>query len=171
MYHLVKPTIFYKKKYLEYMKEWKEEPIVPVVSDLRGRRFETLLKELYELEHEIRVPKDYFPDMSYFVINQDDEIIGFVNIRHYLNDTMIDARGHISIGIKPTKRNPETIKLVYKLAVDEAQQIGIKQLKLVCKKDIDGMCEYIISLGGRLESESYNEIDHYPIQRFLMNLE
>lgn len=171
MYRLVKPTIFYKKKYLEYLKEWKEEPIIPVVSDLRGRRFETLLKEIYQLEHEIHVPKGYFPDASYLVIDQQDEIIGFVNIRHYLNHILLNARGHVSIGIKPSKRNVETSKKILKLSIEEAKQIGIKQLKFVCKKTDDGMCEFIESIGGKFDSEGYNDIDQYPIQRYLINLE
>lgn len=171
MYNLIKPTIFYKKKYLEYLKEWKEEPIIPVVSDLRGRRFETLLKELYQIEHEIHVRRGYYPDSSYLVIDDQDDIIGFVNIRHYLNDTLLNARGHISFGIKPSKRSIETSKAILELSVTEARQMGIKNLKLVCVKTDDDMCEFIENIGGKLESEGYNDIDHYSIKRYLINLE
>ncbi|MCF7930582.1 MAG: GNAT family N-acetyltransferase [Acholeplasmataceae bacterium] len=171
MYRLIKPTIFYKKKYLDYLKEWKEEPIIPVVSDLRGRRFETLLKEIYQLEHEVPVPRGYFPDASYLVIDESEEIIGFVNIRHYLNIVLLNARGHIIFGVKPSKRSEATSKEILRISVEEAKQIGIKHLKLVCQKTNLGICELIEDLGGKLESEGYNDIDHYEIQRYLIELE
>ncbi|MBU1141211.1 MAG: GNAT family N-acetyltransferase [Firmicutes bacterium] len=170
MYQLVKPTIFYKKKYLDYMKEWNSETITPVISDLRGRRFETLLKELYEFEHETRLPKGYFPDSSYLFVDGKDDIIGFVNIRHYLNDTLLNARGNISYGLRPTHRTDEIAQIVLKLSLEEAKDIGIKRVKVISKKIDIAMSEFIKGLGGTFDSDDYNEIDRYHIQRYWINL-
>lgn len=170
-YKLVKPTIFYKKKYYEYLKQWGTEVIKPVISDLRGRRFETLLKEIYEIEHENNLPKGYYPDANYFFIDEKDDIIGFVNIRHYLSNILLNVRGNISYGIRPSDRNPETIEKLIKLSLKEAKSIGIKKLKFICPKTDSYLCNLILDMNGIFESEDFNEVDRYHIQRYWINLE
>jgi len=171
MLKLVTPTIFYKKKYLEYMKSWNDEIILPVISDLRGRRFETLLKELYQLEHEVYIPKGYRPEKNYLVIDDQDDIVGFVNIRHFLNEVMLNTKGQITYGIKPASRTKNIEEEILKLSLAEAKEIGIKQIKMVCNKSNSDLCRYIEDIGGQFETEGYNEVDKYTIQRYLFHLE
>lgn len=170
-YQLVRPTIFYKKKYYEYLKHWGTEIIIPVISDLRGRRFETLLKELYEMEHDTSLPKGIFPDANYLFVDDNDDIIGFVNIRHHLSNILLNVRGNISYGLRPSDRNPETIEQLIKLSLKEAKLIGIKKLKFICPKTDHHLCNLIIDLNGIFESEGYNEVERYHIQRYWINLE
>ncbi|GEM_PF-2583173 len=170
-FRLVKPTIFYKKKYYEYLKQWGSETIAPVVSDLRGRRFETLLKELYELENEVTLPEGYYPDANYLFINEQDEIIGFLNIRHHLSKMLLNVRGNISYGIKPSHRTIEITEQLLELALIEAKDMGIKRIKFVCDKTDNGLCDHILSIGGSFDSEDYNEVDRHYIQRYWINLE
>ncbi len=170
MLKLVTPTIFYKKKYLEYMKTWKGEVIVPVISDLKGRRFETLLKELYKLEHEVYIPKGFIPEKNYLIVSQGDEIIGFVNIRHYLNDVMLNTKGQITYGIKPSSRSLSIEEEVLKVSLAEAKEIGIKKIKLICEKSNSDLCQFITEIGGQFENEGFNEVDKFPIHRYLFKL-
>lgn len=169
-YKLTKPTIFYKKKYYEYLKQWNDEVITPTISDLRGRRYETLLKELYELEHEVEVPKGYFPEGNYLFVDENEDIIGFVNIRHHLNKLLLNTRGNISFGIKPSERKPEVTQALIDLSLHQAREMGIQKIKLVCQKEDNQLCQHIIDIGGALESEDFNDVDHYYIQRFWINL-
>jgi len=170
MLKLVTPTIFYKKKYLEYIKSWNDEIVVPVISDLRGRRFETLLKEFYQLEHEVHVPKNYFPEKNYLVIDEQDDMVGFVNIRHYLNEVMLETKGQITYGIKPSCRTVETEEMILKISLDEAKEIGIKQIKIVCNKSNSNLCQFIEQIGGQFVNEGFNDVDRYPIHRYLFHL-
>ncbi len=169
-YKLIKPTIFYKKKYYEYLKQWGDEVITPNISDLRGRRYETLLKELYELEHEVEVPRGYFPEANYLMIDEKDDIIGFVNIRHHLSKLLLNTRGHISYGIKPSDRTPEVTKQLIDLALIQAREIGIGKVKMVCPKSDNHLCQHMVEIGGSLESEDFNDVDRYVIQRFWIDL-
>ncbi|PKK85656.1 MAG: hypothetical protein CVV63_04990 [Tenericutes bacterium HGW-Tenericutes-8] len=171
MLKLVTPTIFYKKKYYEYMKSWNDEIIVPVISDLRGRRFETLLKELYQLEHDTHVPKGFIPEKNYLIVDHEDEIIGFLNLRHYLNEVMLNTKGHIVYGVKPSARSEKVEKEILKIALEESKEIGIKEIKLVCNKANTSLCKFVLEMGGHLEGEGYNDVDRFHTHRYLFHLE
>ncbi len=67
MYKLVKPTIEYKEKYLDYLKDWGgDNSMTPLTSDLKDMSYEQLLQYFYDAEHDINLPRGYVPDSNYF---------------------------------------------------------------------------------------------------------
>lgn len=170
MYKLVKPTIEYKEKYLDYLKDWGDQPMTPLTSDLKDMTYETLLQYFYDAEHDINLPRGYVPDSNYFFVNDQDMIIGFVNIRHYLNDILLKIRGHIAYGIRPSMRGKGLSKKMLKLALEKAKENGIHRVLMVCDKSNIASAKTIIANGGILENEVYDVTDHEIIQRYWIDL-
>ncbi len=170
MYKLIKPTKEYKEKYLDYVKDWGDQSMTPLTSDIKEMEYDELLNYFYQAEHDINLPRGYVPDSNYFFIDENNEILGFVNIRHYLNDILLRIRGHIAYGIKPSKRGQGLSKIMLKLALEKAKEKGINRVLMVCDKSNRASAKTIIANGGILENEVYDVTDHEIIQRFWIDL-
>ncbi|MDY0210436.1 MAG: GNAT family N-acetyltransferase [Acholeplasma sp.] len=167
---LVRPTMAYKDKYLDYIADWGNESITPITSDLKDKSFELLLEEFHQSEHDINLPRGYVPDSNFLFVDEKDEIIGFVNIRHYLDEILYKIRGHIAYGIRPSQRGKGYSKVMLSLALEEAKNKGIKRVLMVADKSNIASGKTILSCGGVLENERYDVTDHEVIQRFWIDL-
>lgn len=170
MYKLIKPTLKHKEKYLDYIDDWGDQPMTPLTSDLKDMSYEELIDYFYQAEHDINLPRGYVPDSNYFFVDEDENILGFVNIRHYLNDILLKIRGHIAYGIRPSMRGKGLSKVMLKLALDKAREKGIHRVLMVCDKSNRASAKTIIANGGILENEVYDVTDHEIIQRFWIDL-
>lgn len=170
MYRLVKPKLKHKEKYLEYVKDWGEEVMSPLTSDLKNMDYETLLNYFYKAENDIDLPRGYVPDSNYFFVDNNDNILGFVNIRHYLDEILHKIRGHIAYGIRPSMRGKGLSKLMLKLSLLKAKENGIKRVLIVCDKSNIASAKTILANGGVFENELYDVTDHKIIQRYWVDL-
>ena len=105
---LIKVTKEYYPQLSEMIEEWKldqeknntnRSPWAIFKNDYRD--FEYYLENL-----EIREAKDgLVPDSVFFLLDLERNILlGAVNIRHYLNDYLLQHGGHIGDGIRPSER-------------------------------------------------------------------
>lgn len=170
MYKLVKPNLDHKAKYLDYLDDWGDQSMTPLTSDIKDMTYEDLLTYFYQAEHDINLPRGYVPDSNYFFVDEHNEIFGFVNIRHYLNDILLKIRGHIAYGIRPSKRGMGLSKIMLKLALEEAKEKGIHRVLMVCDKSNVASAKAIIANKGILENEVYDVTDHKIIQRYWIDL-
>ncbi len=170
MYKLVKPKKKHEEKYLDYLKDWADESMTPLTSDLKDMTYDELLEFFYQSEHDINLPRGYVPDSNYFFVDDQENILGFVNIRHYLNDILLKIRGHIAYGIRPSQRGKGFSKIMLNLALDKAKEKGIDRVLMVCDKSNRASAKTIIANGGILENEVYDVTDHEIIQRFWIDL-
>lgn len=170
MYKLVKPSLKHEEKYLDYVADWGEESMTPLTSDIRDMDYKSLLEYFYQAEHDINLPIGYVPDSNYFFVDEEENILGFVNIRHYLNEILFKIRGHIAYGIRPSKRGVGLSKKMLELALGKAKEMGIKRVLMVCDKSNVASAKTIIANGGILDNEVYDVTDHEIIQRYWIDL-
>lgn len=116
--------------------------------------FDFYLKNLEQNE-----PKEgYVPDSTFFLYDESrDRLIGAVNIRHYLNESLLKSGGHIGDGIRPSERRKGYATLMIKLALEECKKLGINKVLMTCDKDNIGSAKSIINNGGVLEDEFIND--------------
>lgn len=164
---LVKPTLEMRNEHLDFIKEWDElgEDIIPSAVKLEGRSYEKWLKRTIDFE---TMPIDgLIPAHTYFLINKDEKIIGAINIRHYLNDSLEKFGGHIGYGIRPSERNKGYATEILSRGIKLANELGINDLLLVCRKDNIGSSKVIQQNGGVLENEVLN--NENLMQRYWIN--
>src|SRR3989338_7171193 len=87
----------------------------------------------------------------YWLIDN-DEVIGRVQIRHVLNDYLLNYGGHIGYYIKPSKRRMGYGRKILKLSLIEAKKIGLKKVLLTCDEGNIGSQKIIESYGGVLKN-------------------
>ena len=103
-------------------------------------------------------PKDRCPCEEYFLICEDDDsLVGMINLRWNLNENLLMHGGHIGYSIRPTKRRLGYNKINLYLCLLKAQEKNIKKVLLTAYKDNIGSVKTILALGGKLENEIETE--------------
>ena len=94
------------------------------------------------------------PDSTFFCLDEERNIIvGAVNIRHYLNESLLLNGGHIGDGVRPSERRKGIATKMIALALDECKILGIERVLMVCDKENIGSAKSIKNNGGVLENE------------------
>lgn len=109
------------------------------------------------------------PDSTFFCLDEArDIVVGAVNIRHYLNESLLLNGGHIGNGVRPSERRKGIATKMIALALNECRKLGIDKVLMVCNKDNIGSAKSIQNNGGILENEV--EVDGVIEQRYWIEL-
>ena len=94
------------------------------------------------------------PDSTFFCLDVDRNIfVGAINIRHYLNESLLYTGGHIGDGIRPSERRKGYATAMIGLGLEECKKLGITKVLMTCDKDNIGSAKSIMNNGGILEDE------------------
>lgn len=167
MFKLVKPSIEYKKEAEEYIEEFKKYN-----SKISGTgrlddfdNYEEWLQFLDEMEKstdELKPARSTY----FFVEENSKRIVGMANIRHKLNEVLINEYGSIGYSIRPTERRKGYGKLILKLALNECKKYGLEKVLLVCAFDNIGSEKVILSNGGVFENCKDTKCEGKNTKRF-----
>ena len=170
---LVRLTHAYKEQLVDMLTEWTADveknhtnhsPWAIFRNDYRD--FDAYLENLETKEGS---PEGFVPDTTLFCLDRDRNIfVGAVNIRHYLNEGLLQTGGHIGDGIRPSERRKGYATAMIGLALKECKKLGIDRVLICCDKDNIGSQKSIIKNGGVLENEV--EEDGGLTQRYWIQL-
>ncbi len=171
---LIKLTKEYYYQLAEMIDEWKIDQEVNHTNHSPWAIFKNDYHKFdYYLENlEIKDPRDgKVPDSVFFLLDEDRNILlGAVNIRHHLNDYLLQYGVHIGDGIRPSERRKGYATEMIRLALLECKKLGITKVLMVCDKSNIASAKTIIKNGGILENEFTND-DGEIEQRFWITLE
>lgn len=98
------------------------------------------------------------PATTFFTIRENDnKIIGMINFRHYLNDELYRAGGHIGYGIRPLERGKGYAKIQLYMSLLEAEKLGLDNVMVDCETTNEPSDRTIKALGGVLDRVEYDE--------------
>lgn len=161
---LVKLTPQYRRHLEEMMEDWygTGEKIIPyAIRRLDYRDFENYMTNLEVKD----TSGGLVPDSTFFCLDEERDIfVGAVNIRHYLNESLLLNGGHIGDGVRPSERRKGIATRMIGLALEECKKLGISKVLMVCDKDNVGSAKSIQNNGGVLENEV--EVDGIMEQRY-----
>ena len=150
---LVKASNQYCEQIKDMLDEWYEtgEKIIPYA--IRRTNYHDFAYYCENLE--VRDTNcGMVPDSTFFCLDEDRNIIvGAVNIRHYLNESLLLNGGHIGDGVRPSERRKGIATKMIALALDECKKLGIERVLMVCDKENVGSAKSIQNNGGILENE------------------
>lgn len=150
---LVKLENRYKQQLFDMLDEWYRsgERIVPYA--IRRTDYHDFKKYCSSLEAKAGHP-ELVPESTFFCLDEERNIfVGAVNIRHYLNESLLLNGGHIGDGVRPSERRKGIATQMIHLALLECKRLGIENVLMVCKKENIGSAKSIIKNGGVLENE------------------
>ena len=151
---LVKPDLSYADEIIKYKEEsLAESPIINGSAGLdRFSSIEIWFEELKKRSCEDTVPKGLVPSSTYLAVREKDNyIVGMIDIRHYLNEYLTQAGGHIGYGVRKTERNKGYAKQMLKLALEKCKELKIKKVLITCDEDNIASEKVILSANAKLE--------------------
>jgi predicted acetyltransferase len=101
-------------------------------------------------------PRIQVPATAYFAF-VGGRIVGVTQIRHKLNEYLLQSGGHIGYSIRPSERRKGYGAQMLALALDECRALGIGRALIICDKDNIASAKTAQSGGGVLESEFIND--------------
>lgn len=168
---LVKPDLSYADEIIKYKEEsLKESPLINGSAGLdRFSSIEIWFEELKKRSSEDTVPKGLVPSSTYLGLREKDNyIVGMIDIRHYLNEYLTEAGGHIGYGVRKTERNKGYAKQMLKLALEKCKELKIKRVLITCDEDNIASEKVILSANAKLED--IRNVDGENKKRFWIEL-
>lgn len=169
---LVFPTEEYRKQVMEYLQEFidNQEYQISGIGGLdRLKNFDDWLKKLQNDLDEEHIQTDRVPSTVYLTIRKsDNRIVGNVQIRHRLNEKLLNYGGHIGDSVRPSERRKGYATKQISLALEICKKLNIDNVLMDCDKTNIGSSKSIINNGGVLENEVYAE--GKLIQRYWISL-
>ena len=171
----VKPSKEYEQEALEYINEFYEYN-----SDINGtgglqRYLDNYDGWLEKLEEDrTRIPnEEKVPAETYFLVRENDnKIVGMINIRLTLNENLKKFGGHIGYSIRPTERKKGYNKVNLYLGLLCCKEHGISEVLMDCDKSNLGSAKTMQALGGKLIKEYYDDTyAHCIVQDYIINVE
>ena len=168
---LVKPDLSYTDEIIKYKEEsLAESSIINGSAGLdRLSSIEDWLEELKKRSCEDTVPEGLVPSSTYLAVREKDNyIVGMIDIRHYLNEYLTEAGGHIGYGVRKTERNKGYAKQMLKLALEKCKELKIKRVLITCDEDNIASEKVILSANAKLED--IRNVDGENKKRFWIDL-
>ena len=172
-FYLELPTIERKQEALDYLQEHINNGsdlngTGGLKDCLRGTTYEEWLDDVIKCqEKEYAESKNLVPATTFFTIRENDnKIVGMVNLRHYLNDYLKNYGGHIGYGIRPSERRKGYAKIQLYLTLIEAQKLGIDKVMVDCINTNIGSERTILSLGGEFDREVYEDNKNVTLNNY-----
>lgn len=87
---------------------------------------------------------------TYFAFDEDDNIVGIIDLRHELNDFLKDF-GNSGYSVRPSQRRKGYATEMLKLIIERARQLGMDKLQLSVEPTNEASVKTITKNGGKYE--------------------
>ncbi len=173
--YLVKPDLMHFEQYNDMMGEWilSGTRIAPWFLDKPFEKivdFAAFIRMLDNCEHG-KLDDKYCSTTSYFVFDDDDNLLGAASLRHYLTIDGYNTFGHIGFGIRPSQRNKGYATIVLRLLLEQAKTRNMRKVLLGALDSNVASCKVIEKCGGILENTVANPANNQEIiKRYWINI-
>ena len=108
---------------------------------------------------------------SAFWITSDDEVVGFIQLRHELNEFLETIGGHVGYSVRPSARREGHARRALGLVLGEARSLGLERVMITCDEDNAASARTIESQGGVLQDVVDGSAYGYgPTRRYWITL-
>ena len=137
-------------------------------SGLDKDSFDIWLKKVRDFHAGI-VHNESFVPATTFLVMSEHRLVGFVNIRHELNDFLSRIGGHIGYMVRPTEREKGYAKALLKAAVSYCKKtLGLNRLLITCDQDNIASKKTILANQGvyqkTIYDAQYGYVEQYVIE-------
>ena len=165
-FYLEMPSLERKNQIIDYVNEFalynsETNGMGSLRKILEGYTFEQALEMCLRMQDEEYAKKlGRCQSKTFLLIREnDDRIIGAINVRWNLPESMKQFGGNIGYGIRPTERRKGYNKINLYLGLIEAQKLGLDRVMLDCDVNNLGSVKTMQALGGKLERTEVDPSD------------
>jgi predicted acetyltransferase len=130
--------------------------------------FDIYLQLISDAKKGVNLPTGFVTYSTYWLVENNNRIIGFCNLRHYLNDALKIEGGHIGYAIRPSERRKNYGTIQLNLLLDECRNRKMDKVMITCDFDNFASQKIIKNNGGEKTGEaisprSFKKVFHYWI--------
>ena len=168
---LLTHTTDLQDEYLDFYNEWKDsgETMIPWVISKDPSNFPAMVQELLDAHNGVNLPQSWVPDSTYWLVTDNNRIVGAVNIRHSLTEHLFNAGGHIGYGIRPSERRKGYATKLLELSLEKTKKLNITRALVVCD-EVNTASEKTILHNGGVRDDDFIEEDGNVVRRFWIEL-
>ena len=133
----------------EFMADWGDEAVIPSSLQKYAGGFDRLAEYLGYMEND--PPRLLVPSTLWF-LTDGDEILGAIELRHFLNSGLLKYGGHVGYGVAPKHRGHGYAQQMVKMIMGDARELNINSLLICCVETNVASRKTIEKCGGLLES-------------------
>ena len=160
MLRLIKPAIEHLEAIECYCQEFIEEGRTWIDGSAGIMNYPNLEDWLIALKNngsEATVAEGLVPSTLFLGIREEDnQLVGMVDIRHRLNEYLLNFGGHIGYGVRHSERRKGYATELLRLALEESKNLEIKEVLLTCDKSNIASAKTILANQGVFENEIQN---------------
>lgn len=153
---LVRPSMEHKEMVLDYKQEFlKHDESMDGTAGLRNcDSYSEWLDALRDNASEETVREGLVPATSLLAMTSDGKtLVGMIDIRHRLNDYLLQVGGHIGYSVRRSERRKGYATEMLALGLEVCKDLGIERILVTCDKDNIGSAKTILNNGGVLDNE------------------
>lgn len=147
--------------------------LIPDILELKCENLEdyqNILKEIKNRESGKHDDLDWYQNGYYYLVFDDNILIGVACIRNNLTKLGYDIWGNIAIGIRPTQRKKGYALKTANLLLKKCQDLGMKEI-IVCHYETNRITPKILAKLGAIYSNSViSEYSGKEIKRYIIKL-
>lgn len=161
---LVIPNESHEKAFQRYIAQWEEcgEEMIPA-SAKTTKPYREWLVENQRFHKQETCPENLVPATTLFILGENGEMVGIVDIRHTLyvggkpHEGLMAFGGNIGYGIAPAFRRKGYMTQALMQSLDYCRdELGLDKVLITCKKTNIPSAKTIQKCGGVLEDEREN---------------
>jgi len=132
---LVKPSSEYAASYVEMNEECRLHSPAQWRSEVTPETFGLFLQKLAADEHFEDLEQGYVPQSIYWLVDDENRVVGESRFRHYINDKLLIEGGHIGYHIRPSARQKGYGTEILRLTLRIAKDYGLERVCVTCDTD------------------------------------
>lgn len=173
---LIYPSLKYKEKAIAFINEFFEHN-----SEIHGSgaldyylsefTYEEWLDKLQRDIDMANIAPGRVPALTYFYVREEDDcIVGMINLRLTLNDFQREEGGHVGYCVRPSERRKHYATNMLKDALEVYRLLNVKTVLVSCEENNTASQGTIINCGGRLQREFYSDTFKIDARMYAIDL-
>ena len=169
---LVRPAREHERAVMEYRAEFlRDGDSLDGTAGLRhAESYLSWMEKVLKNEFPETVCEGLVEATTFLALRESDgALIGFIDVRHRLNDYLMQFGGHIGYSVRACERQKGYATEMLRQALLYAKTLGLRKVLVTCNNDNEASRRTILSNGGVLESEVVEECGQI-VQRYWIAL-